>query len=64
MTTRSGPAHGRPDHRLSAIISERRQLINPGSLRASAARPPHVHQRRLRIQSCYQESAGHAPGTS
>jgi RNA polymerase sigma factor (sigma-70 family) len=28
MTTRSGPGHGRPDPGLSAIMSERRQLIN------------------------------------
>ncbi len=28
MTTRPGPGHGRPDLGLSAIISERRQLIN------------------------------------
>ena len=28
MTSQSGPAHGRPDPGLSAIMSERRQLIN------------------------------------
>ena len=28
MTTPSGPAHGEPDPGLSAIMSERRQLIN------------------------------------
>jgi DNA-directed RNA polymerase specialized sigma24 family protein len=28
MTTRSGPGHGRPDPGLSAIMSERRRLIN------------------------------------
>jgi RNA polymerase sigma factor (sigma-70 family) len=28
MSTRSGPGHGRPDPGLSAIMSERRQLIN------------------------------------
>ena len=28
MTTPSGPGHGRPDPGLSAIMSERRQLIN------------------------------------
>src|SRR5919109_268324 len=28
MTTRSGPGHGGPDPGLSAIMSERRQLIN------------------------------------
>ena len=28
MTTRSGPGDGRPDAGLSAIISERRQLVN------------------------------------
>ncbi|MGH3321198.1 MAG: RNA polymerase sigma factor SigJ [Streptosporangiaceae bacterium] len=28
MTVRSGPGHGRPDPRLGAVISERRQLIN------------------------------------
>ena len=29
MTSQSGPADGGPDPGLSAIISERRQLINP-----------------------------------
>ena len=28
MTTRSEPGHGRPDPGLSAVMSERRQLIN------------------------------------
>jgi RNA polymerase sigma-70 factor (ECF subfamily) len=28
MTTRSGPGHGQPDTGRSAIMSERRQLIN------------------------------------
>src|SRR5262249_18505039 len=28
MTTRPGPGHGQPDPGLSAVISERRQLIN------------------------------------
>ena len=28
MTTRSGPEDGRPDPKLSAIMSERRRLIN------------------------------------
>ena len=28
MTTPTGPGHGRPDPGLSAVMSERRQLIN------------------------------------